>query len=1050
MEETKKERMKKTGILETGMKKGPWTPEEDQKLISYIEKHGIQNWRAIPKLAGIKRCGKSCRSRWIDLLRPDIRRSHNFALEEEKTILKLHSMLGNRWSAIGSCLPGRTDKEIKNHWYTRLRKKPIQKGFDGVTPQKHSQGRTGNNGIKNFRSFGEGKGLQGNGKNIKSIKVNERATPSFQGNDETTPNSDVEGSQSSSFHPNNYQVPLQTKNMTSLNSAQSSAFMDALSDDFAPGVESQLFHPSFSSTQPDTLGNIPKHGNGMLGELSTNRFGERKEPDSLLPVQGEMQASKDVSSHLSNSVHDLASRFWKQEVACDDFRSIQPPHAHTNMQNDFFAQLSNAERGHSLRSDSGDALDKFLRDSLISTSCVADKTNLNCIKGADGTTPCFQENEETTSYSDIKGSQPSSFHPNVFRVPSQTVDTASLTSSQTWDAESDYSLSWASSTSMLSPNWLSDYGDYFPDWLDLENFMTGSGSSVGIFEFIDQNAFFECTDTLLEDRNQEVVSQPLHPSLSSTQCDILGDIPKQGNEIVGTPFSNRFGEGEECGTHLPIRGKLHVWSDTTMVTSEADSSPLLNSAHNLTSRSCEQEVSHELLNSIETRHAQPEKLLSTNAVGEWKELGSQRPAQGELQGMTSTQSIDVASERIIDYTDEFPNNENFKSREALIQWTREVGRKNGFVIVIKRSDSGDKGQKARITFCCERSGEYRDMGKSKVDKKEKQLRNTDAKKCGCPFTLKGHKLDDDDNWILTVVCGVHNHLVGDPFEGRSYAGRLSMEESSLLKDMSKHKVCPKDILVTLKNKDVNNVSTIKHIYNACQRNKVKEMAKGSSKMVKSNAFDSFFPAGLQPYIDHIKDVKADGNCGFRAIADLMGFGEKKWSRVRKELLNELKQNSPHYSLLYGSDKSVKELIYTLSYFKSCPSPDRWMIMPDMGHLIASAYNVVLFQLSLQQCLTFLPLRKPVPTDSRKHIAVGFINNNHFVEVFLLPDHPVPPIATNWHKFRDPCASEWENEYISRIKHFKEIIGSDVATNEIIDIDSNSFNDELVHAAATRI
>ncbi|KAJ4715726.1 MYB transcription factor [Melia azedarach] len=118
MEETKKERMKKTGIL---VKKGPWTPEEDQKLISCIQKHGIQNWRAIPNLAGIKRCGKSCRLRWTNYLRPDIRRSRNFSPEEEQTILSLHSMLGNRWSAIASRLPGRTDNEIKNFWYTHLR-----------------------------------------------------------------------------------------------------------------------------------------------------------------------------------------------------------------------------------------------------------------------------------------------------------------------------------------------------------------------------------------------------------------------------------------------------------------------------------------------------------------------------------------------------------------------------------------------------------------------------------------------------------------------------------------------------------------------------------------------------------------------------------------------------------------------------------------------------------------------------------------------------------------------------------------------------------------
>ncbi|MBA0570754.1 hypothetical protein Golob_004368, partial [Gossypium lobatum] len=77
-----------------GLKKGPWTHEEDQILISYIQKHGHENWRALPKQAGLLRCGKSCRLRWINYLRPDIKRG-NFSLEEEETIIQLHEMLGN-------------------------------------------------------------------------------------------------------------------------------------------------------------------------------------------------------------------------------------------------------------------------------------------------------------------------------------------------------------------------------------------------------------------------------------------------------------------------------------------------------------------------------------------------------------------------------------------------------------------------------------------------------------------------------------------------------------------------------------------------------------------------------------------------------------------------------------------------------------------------------------------------------------------------------------------------------------------------------------------
>ncbi|KAJ4783623.1 MYB transcription factor [Rhynchospora pubera] len=117
---------------EVGVKKGPWTPEEDKLLVDYIQKNGHGSWRRLPKLAGLNRCGKSCRLRWTNYLRPDIKRGR-FTEEEEKLIIHLHSALGNKWSSIATRLPGRTDNEIKNYWNTHLRKRLLSMGIDPVT-----------------------------------------------------------------------------------------------------------------------------------------------------------------------------------------------------------------------------------------------------------------------------------------------------------------------------------------------------------------------------------------------------------------------------------------------------------------------------------------------------------------------------------------------------------------------------------------------------------------------------------------------------------------------------------------------------------------------------------------------------------------------------------------------------------------------------------------------------------------------------------------------------------------------------------------------------
>ncbi|KAL2553793.1 transcription factor TT2-like [Forsythia ovata] len=105
-----------------GLNRGAWTAAEDKILTDYIKLHGEGRWRNLPKKAGLKRCGKSCRLRWLNYLRPDIKRG-NITWDEEELIIRLHKLLGNRWSLIAGRLPGRTDNEIKNYWNTNLRRK---------------------------------------------------------------------------------------------------------------------------------------------------------------------------------------------------------------------------------------------------------------------------------------------------------------------------------------------------------------------------------------------------------------------------------------------------------------------------------------------------------------------------------------------------------------------------------------------------------------------------------------------------------------------------------------------------------------------------------------------------------------------------------------------------------------------------------------------------------------------------------------------------------------------------------------------------------------
>ncbi|KAF5821825.1 putative transcription factor MYB-HB-like family [Helianthus annuus] len=132
--------------MDTGLRKGKWSHEEDQMLIAYISRYGIWNWSQMPRFAGLSRSGKSCRLRWMNYLKPNIKRG-NFSNEEDEIILHSHSVLGNKWSAIASKLPGRTDSEVKNYWHAHLKKRVSRYNKNPETHEQNGESEFGCNNM---------------------------------------------------------------------------------------------------------------------------------------------------------------------------------------------------------------------------------------------------------------------------------------------------------------------------------------------------------------------------------------------------------------------------------------------------------------------------------------------------------------------------------------------------------------------------------------------------------------------------------------------------------------------------------------------------------------------------------------------------------------------------------------------------------------------------------------------------------------------------------------------------------------------------------------
>ncbi|XP_076923561.1 uncharacterized protein LOC143585730 [Bidens hawaiensis] len=145
----------------------------------------------------------------------------------------------------------------------------------------------------------------------------------------------------------------------------------------------------------------------------------------------------------------------------------------------------------------------------------------------------------------------------------------------------------------------------------------------------------------------------------------------------------------------------------------------------------------------------------------------------------------------------------FGSHEELMNWVQNLARSLGVVVVTKRSNKYPNGFVYKVVIMCDRGGKYKVKDSSKV---------SGTKKTDCPFELEGKYSIEYNSWTLTMICDEHNHPPVQHMEGHPYAKRLTDDEFSLVAELTRMNVAPRDILSILKEKNLSNASTISTIY----------------------------------------------------------------------------------------------------------------------------------------------------------------------------------------------------------------------------------------------
>lgn len=190
--------------------------------------------------------------------------------------------------------------------------------------------------------------------------------------------------------------------------------------------------------------------------------------------------------------------------------------------------------------------------------------------------------------------------------------------------------------------------------------------------------------------------------------------------------------------------------------------------------------------------------------------------------------------------------------------------------------------------------------------------------------------------------------------------------------------------------------------------------------VEHNSLLNEIPSIFHPYITRLKNVKGDGNCGFRSVAVCLGYDEEEWLFIRHQLHDELLTSYEDYARVFvGCD----EVLRSLSFFmtdRPAP-PEHWMLMPETGILIANRFGVIVQFLTTEGSATFFPLRRG-PREFQNHRVLTFalVYTNHYVMVQLEGEYPMPLISTLWIRHKEPSAAEWETMYKSRLDFYKQL------------------------------